>query len=277
MHQKILFWLHLGSEVENQITDDRRVTRFAGGPQRDFYLAASPGFQSMSNQTAEVRTTSFYAKDLSNSGKRVLQTAEKALRIFSERYGPYPYSELDIVGTPMLAGGMEYSGAAAIGINLYELGKNSGGISNSDLLESATAHEVAHQWFFNQIMNDPIEEPWLDESLAQYLTYIYYLDTYGSEAGDRIKASWEWRWSTTGNASIPIGKPANDYSPEEYAAIIYGRAPFFILELEKRMGEEDFSRFLADYVSEYPLENCEFSAVSINGRRNLRLRPDRPL
>lgn len=240
-----------GNEVEKQVMNDRQTITFVGGPQRDFYLTASPRYQSNSNEAAGVKITSYYAEGLGKSSEMVLETAKKALSVFSERYGQYPYSELDLVSTPMLAGGMEYSGAAAMGINLYKPGKNSGGISNSYLLESATAHEVAHQWFFNQVMNNQIGEPWLDEGLAQYLTYIYYLDTYGSEAGDQFKSSWEWRWSTIGNTSIPIGKPANDYSPEEYSAIIYGRAPLFILELEKRMGEQEFTRFLADYVSTY--------------------------
>jgi len=50
---------------------------------------------------------------------------------------------------------------------------------------------------------------------------------------------------------IPVGKPAADFDPEEYAAIIYGRAPLFILELEKEMGAEVFTHFLADYMNTY--------------------------
>ena len=30
------------------------------------------------------------------------------------------------------------------------------------------SHEVAHQWFYSVIGNDPYNEPWLDESFAEF-------------------------------------------------------------------------------------------------------------
>ena len=240
-----------GSVIDKQIKNDRQVITFAGGPQRDFYLAASPRFKEVTKKEGEVKISSFYPDEFRKSGELVLETTVKALRVFSERYGPYPYTEYDLVSTPMRAGGMEYSGAAAIAVGLYGAVNAASGSPNNDFLEYATAHEAAHQWFFNQVMNDQIKEPWLDEGLAQYLTYIYYLDTYGTDAADQILATFNRYWSRSENKLIPIGKPANDYDKDEYLAIIYGRAPLFILELEKKMGTDIFSRFLADYVSEY--------------------------
>lgn len=240
-----------GVEVNTTEEEGRQIVTFAGGPQRDFYLAASPRYQSASQQTGEVKVTSYYPKEFSDSGNLVLETTVKALQVFSRRYGPYPYTELDLASTPMQAGGMEYSGAAAMALGLYEQGNTASGSPNTVFLEYATAHEVAHQWFFNQVMNDQLEEPWLDEGFAQYLTYIYYLDTYGSAVADQVRASWERYWSAADKEPIPIGKPAGDYEPNQYAAIIYGRAPLFILELEKKMGAEVFTHFLAEYVKTY--------------------------
>lgn len=240
-----------GSEIDNQIINNHQILTFAGGPQRDFYLAASARFQQDSFEEGEVKIFSYYPEEFKRSGDLVLETTAKALRIFSERNGPYPYTEYDLVSTPMQAGGMEYSGAAAMALGFYPSGNTASGSPNSDFLEYATAHEAAHQWFFNQVMNDQAEEPWLDEGLAQYLTYIYYLDSYGTEAADQIRSIFENYWSRAGNQLTPIGKPAGDYDTVDYAAIIYGKAPLFILELEKKMGEDVFSDFLADYVSEY--------------------------
>jgi aminopeptidase N len=240
-----------GVEINAKKENGRQIVTFAGGPQRDFYLAASSRFQSESRQAGEVKVTSFFPNEYKGSGELVLDTAIKALQVFSRRYGSYPYIELDLVSTPMQAGGMEYSGAAAMSLGLYKTGNTASGAPNEDFLEYATAHEVAHQWFFDQVMNDQLEEPWLDEAFAQYLTYIYYLDTYESSAADQIRASWERYWSSVDNQPIPIGKPSGDYQPKEYTAIIYGRAPFFILELEKKMGSEVFTHFLADYIRMY--------------------------
>ncbi len=234
-----------------EVTNNRQIVTFFGGPQRDFYIAASSRFIRNFKTEGETRISSYYPKEFKDAGNLALETASNAVRVFSDLYGSYPFSELNVVSTPMLALGMEYSGVAAMGINLYNPGDYIQGVSNASLLESSTAHEVAHQWFFNQVMNDQISEPWLDEGLVQYLTYQYFLQSQGEEAADQVKKNWEMRWSRAGMKETPIGKPANDYSGTEYSAIVYGRAPLFILELENKMGKDVFSNFLAEYINEY--------------------------
>jgi aminopeptidase N len=197
---KRLVLVSSGSEIDKQIIKDRQIITFAGGPQRDFYLAASPRFKETSRIDGEWKISSFYPEEFRPSGEMVLETTVKAMRVFSERYGPFPYTEYDLVSTPMQAGGMEYSGVAAMAFGLYGAGNTASGSPNSDFLEFATAHEAAHQWFFNQVMNNQIKEPWLDEGLAQYLTYVYYLDTYGTKAADQIRSIFEGYWSRAGNA-----------------------------------------------------------------------------
>ncbi len=240
-----------GVEVGSVEEGGRRFSTFVGGPQRDFYLAASPRFASESMQVGGTLITSYFPEEYREMGEKVLLWATQAFIIFSERFGSYPYAELDLVSTPMQAGGMEYSGAAALALNLYEpeppLNDNPGTI----FLESATAHELAHQWFFNQVMNNPVQDPWMDEGLAQYLTYVYYRDNYGEGAGRNYIDTWELRWNRVDRADIPIGLPAGEYSGVEYSAIVYGRAPLFMLELQQRLGEEEFSEFLRDYVEIY--------------------------
>lgn len=246
-----------GVESASQTENGRQIRTFVGGPQRDFYLAASPRFVSDSTQVNKTLVTSYYPQEYQAMGELVLDTAAKALRIYSERYGEYPYTELDLVSTPMQAGGMEYSGAAALALNFYQPGSPINDVPRDAFLESATAHEVAHQWFFNQVMNDQLDEPWLDEGFAQYLTYIYYLDAYGESAADSYLESWSGRWARVDYAEIPIGKPAGEYAGSEYSPIIYGRAPIFIRELEKVMGEDTFSVFLRDYIDDYRWKNVD--------------------
>ena len=41
--------------------------------------------------------------------------------------------------------------------------------------------------------NDQPDEPWVDESLVQYITYLYYLDTYGPEAAEQFRDSFYFR------------------------------------------------------------------------------------
>ena len=115
-------------------------------------------------------------------------------------------------------------------------------------METTIAHEVAHQWFYNLVGNDQLDEPWLDEALAQYATYLYYLDMYGETAADDYKESWNGRFSRVDNDPIPIGLPVSAYEGAEYSAIVYGRGPLFVEALAAEMGQATFDTFLADYV-----------------------------
>jgi hypothetical protein len=110
-----------GKETERVEKSDRQIVTFEGGPQRDFYLAASPRFVSESTSLDGVNVTSYFVEEFRPSGERVLEIGVNALSAFSERFGSYPYNELDLVSTPMQAGGMEYSNIVAIGIYYYDL------------------------------------------------------------------------------------------------------------------------------------------------------------
>lgn len=243
-----------GVETGSEIEDGRQLVTFVAGPQRDFYIAASPRFVSESLNVGGTLVSSYFPEEYREMGLLVLNTAVKALMIFSEELGTYPYAELDLVSTPMQAGGMEYSGAAAMALFLYETNATVSGLPGGVFLESATAHEVAHQWFFNQVMNDQIDEPWLDEGLAQFATFLYYLGEGGKTAAESYRQSWEDRWSRTDFEEIPIGLPAAAYEPQQYSPIIYGRAPIFIRELEEVMGSETFFEFLRRYIETFRWE-----------------------
>ena len=116
------------------------------------------------------------------------------------------------------------------------------------LLECTVAHEAAHQWFYGLVGSDPQEEPWLDEAPAQYAAWMYYRERYGQSAAEGYFSSFDARWDRVGREAIPIGRPVRAYSPVEYGAIVYGRAPLFLRALSERMGEAAFDRLLEGYV-----------------------------
>jgi len=240
-----------GKEVHRSEQGGRQIVTFEGGPQRDFYLAASPNFVSESETVNGTVVTSYFLEKFRDSGEMVLGVGVDALTIFNERLGFYPYCELDLVSTPMQAGGMEYSNIVALGIFTYDPLSSVRGSPGPVYLEGAAAHEVAHQWFYNQVMSDQIDEPWLDESLVQYATYLYYLDTYGEQNGNGYLRSFDDRWGRVAKEPIPIGLPAREYSPTEYGAIVYGRGALFFDALSEEMGQVDFDAFLWEYVNTY--------------------------
>ena len=199
----------------------------------------------------ETTVKSYAFEEWGEGSDLALQVAVDALGSFNARFGTYPYTEFEVVNTPMLALGMEYPGVVAISLALYDPDEEVSGLPAPVLLESAVAHEVGHQWFYNVVGNDQIDEPWVDEAVVQYITGLYYRDTYGVGAEQSYRDSWEGRWARVDRADIPIGLPAEEYEGAEYGAIVYGRGPIFIAVLEDEMGQETFDAFLRDYYESY--------------------------
>jgi len=168
--------------------------------------------------------------------------------------GDYPYTEFEVMSSPMRALGIEYPGMTSIVVDEFVAGGVMYGMPTRNMLESTLAHEVGHAWFYNTVGNDQQNEPWVDEALVQYMTYIYYLDKYGS--GQGYIDSWIGRWNRVANADIPIGMPAGEYEDAEYGAIVYGRGPLFFLELEHELGLDTVMTAIENYYDTYLWQNA---------------------
>ena len=230
----------------------RSVWNVANGPARDFFLAASRDYEVITQKVGEVTVNSYAPKSMETGSRSALDAAARALETFSEQYAPYPYTEFDIVITPTLALGIEYPGATAIAERILQ---GEYGDQTSAYLESTVVHETAHQWFYNLVGNDQLDEPWLDESLAQYATWQYYKINFGAGAADGFESALQSRWERVENAMIPIGQPVVAYTGREYGAIVYGRGAFFFEALKNEMGDAAFDAFLLDYTATFSWNN----------------------
>jgi aminopeptidase N len=156
---------------------------------------------------------------------------------------------------PITALGIEFPGIIINRDEMYNPGGYVRGIPNPALLESTTAHEVAHQWFYNLAGNDQITEPWIDEGLAQHFTWLYYREAYGISAADSFEESFYNRWDRIERRDVPIGEPIRAYNPEEYGAALYGLAPLFFKDVSLAMGEARFYSALRKYVEMFRWKN----------------------
>jgi len=237
-----------GIQVNREVQSDRQMVTFAAGPARDFYLAASSRFKVWSETTGETRVNSIAFAGDEAGAKLALTTAVNAVRDYSARYGTYPYTEFDVVSGPLMnAYGIEYPGITVINQELYDPQAEIAGTNSTVILESTVAHETGHQWFYNGVGNDQTNEPWLDESVTQYITGEYFYDQYGEDGYQGYRESWISRWERVYDAEIPIGMPAGSYEGLQYSAIVYGRGPLFLEALAKQMGQSNFDQFLRDY------------------------------
>ncbi|MCX6071702.1 MAG: M1 family metallopeptidase, partial [Chloroflexi bacterium] len=245
-----------GTEASRKEAGGQQEVVLATGPARDFYLAASREYQVITRASGDTTLRICAPDGTQKKAERALDIAARALDVFGQVYADYPYTKLDIVATPTLALGIEYPGAFALNELLLTPDEDFGGTQEDVWLESTTAHEAAHEWFYNLVGNDQLEDPWLDESLAQYATLQYYADRYGKDGASGMRESFYRRWDRVQREPIPIGKPVAEYYEDTYSAIVYGRGPLFFEALQRQLGESGFNSFLQKYTATFSWEEA---------------------
>jgi aminopeptidase N len=229
---------------------------FAAGPARAFYLAGSQLFTIQSLDLDGITVNSYAIAGVREHQQLALLFAERSLTTFEELFGPYPYVEFDVISSPMQALGIEYPGIIGIYNNLYDQDGTTSGVSNTVMLESVIVHEVGHQWFYNVIGSDQQDQPWVDESLVQYITYLNFATTNQDQFADGLASNWVARLNRVEEQDIPIGLPADRYEGPEYSGIVYGRGPLFFQALEEEFGRDMVIAAIRRYFQRNQWENA---------------------
>ncbi|HID86299.1 MAG TPA: M1 family peptidase, partial [Anaerolineae bacterium] len=121
--------------------------------------------------------------------------------------------------------------------------------------ELTVVHEVAHQWWYNVVGNDVIDEPWLDEALVQYSTLLYYEEVHGRARYDQVLRTWQQMVDQAveeGRDDV-VGSPMSHWAGrgDAYGLIVYIKGPLFFHALREEMGDEAFFEALRRYYQTY--------------------------
>lgn len=222
-------------------TDKPGVWRCEAERVRDFVLILGENYEALSQWVEGVRVNSYFYPADRDGGAQALQVAGNALTLYSRLVGPYPYGELDVVETPTRAGGIEYPTLVVISDRLY---------AGHPRLEWVVAHEVAHQWWYGVVGNDQVDEPWLDEALTQYSTFLYHEFRYGPEvAAEVFQREFQDPYDRLVRAGkdMPVGLPVAAYPPDLYRTVVYRKGPLYFHALRQRVGDEKFFAVLRAY------------------------------
>jgi peptidase M1-like protein len=120
---------------------------------RDFSFVVNTAFR-LTTRTIGPTTMRVYAQTV--SGDVIADKAQAALIAFNEAYVAYPWSDLVLAEVGASGGfSMEYPRSIHL--------------TRSKVTDTYVIyHEVAHQWFYAQLGNDQMKEPWLDEGFADF-------------------------------------------------------------------------------------------------------------
>lgn len=224
--------------------------RWNAGPTRDFVISAGTNLAVMEQQVGETMVRSWYFPGYEEPAATVLQYAVDAFSIFSQNFGPYPYSEMDLVQTRLgaQAAGVEFPGIMYIGSSHYYL--------DNDYLEFTVVHEVAHQWWYGIVGNNQYLHAFIDEALANESSMIY------KEAVDGPEAAEEWirGYLKRPFLSMLFGKsgdqivdqPSADFiANQPYARTVYGKGALGFDAIRRTIGDDAFFQGLQQYVADH--------------------------
>ena len=238
-----------GSQVLEESLNGQRRRKFVSGPVRDFTISASPNFVLREARAGDVRVRHWGLPDGEERWNEALQSAVDALSLFAERYGSYPYAELDVVAVPLqLAAGVEYPGVVIMATSQYRENTES-----PFLLGIVVSHEVAHQWWYAVVGNDVLSDPWLDESLATFSSLLYQ-QVHQPRFYPGTLRFYENRVSEleaeANNTEIDQPLSAFQNRPGEYSPVVYTKGALFFVELREMLGEEAFFEGLQSYYAQ---------------------------
>ncbi|MEV5111265.1 M1 family metallopeptidase [Bacillus sp. LBA3-1-1.1] len=166
--------------------------------------------------------------------------ASKALTYFQQVIGKYPSKQLDII---LDEKGMEYPGIATVG-----------SISQpTKVLEHHIVHEIAHQWFYGVVNNDPYYHAWLDEGVAQLATTLF-LSTQENRNINEI-----FHQDLLPNMKRrPSNLPLDKYPLEEQSNYIYGQPASGLWNVfNKNGGQKTAEQFLKQYYETYQYKEVD--------------------
>lgn len=240
-----------GKQTDEIITGNIKTTTYKAQGVRDFAIVASNKFNVISDKYNNTTIEYYYFDDL--SANTSLKAGVDSIKTFSKLFGKFPYENYSIVQSDFIYGGMEYP-------NLVMISED---IENTDDYLNVIIHETAHQWWYAMVGNDQYTNPWLDESLTDYCTILFYdnNDGYNLNHKDMIEANRN-NYSTfitvytdvLGSIDTSM-RAVNDYNTEpEYTYCIYVKGVLMYESLYSLVGKKDFYKALSIY-----FENNQFT------------------
>lgn len=227
-----------------EIDGDWRKYRLTAA--RTFALSLGPDYQTATQTVGEVEVTSYYWAYHAQAGQAALETAARAIQLYTRLFGPYPHRSLAVIEADFLDG-MEYDGLFFLSNGFYNLYDGSPG----SYLVALAAHETAHQWWFGAVANDQALEPWLDEALCTYSEKLY-LETYAPEAVDWWRQVRVLYYQPRGYVNDTIYNPQKEAQPyRAYRDAVYLNGALFLEDLRAAVGDDAFFAFLREYAARY--------------------------
>lgn len=193
---------------------------------RDISFVVNPNF-GVTTRTVGPTTIRVYTQTV--SGGVTADKAQAALIGLNQAYGTYPWPDLVLAEVGAYGGfSMEYPRAIHL--------------TRSKVTDTYVInHEVAHQWFYAQLGNHQMLEPWLDEAFADFSArYLMGIGTSQCSSRDVDSAVFAW------DAGLTTG--GDWQSCDGYFHTVFYKGTEFLNAVRFAMGDAEFFAALRAYL-----------------------------
>ncbi|MGI5862834.1 MAG: hypothetical protein ACOX6T_12355 [Myxococcales bacterium] len=245
-----------GTEIGQTPEKDgrRRSTRVAAAV-RGFALFAGRGFQEQKATAGKVRVRVLAPEGQGEQPRKLLDVAKRSILCFSERFGPYPWADLELASAPLHGGveGLAYPGFIFASTMLTDPGLATSMAMfvpdarkvNDSVLEMVVAHQVSHQWWRGIVGSNNRERPVLDEPLATYSAVLYVEKRRGKKAANellrtQVRDAYNI-YRMLGGSDASVDRPIGDYGGRsEIVGLLNGKGALYYDRLRKLVGDKLF-------------------------------------
>lgn len=187
----------------------------------------------------------------------VKKAVTESLLYYEEVFGPYPLDHLTVTTASRdfsqgMLGFVTLSDSVFHDLGIWN---RFFGLYDPRLI---VAHEVAHQWWGNQVGWKDYRDQWISEAVASYSALLFARQRLGNElSGFGLTAGW--RSDLT--APLANGRPLESLGPvvlgarlissrssDAYQAIVYKKGAVVLDMLARTLGEETFPKVLRQVV-----------------------------
>ncbi|WP_126176141.1 M1 family aminopeptidase [Tsuneonella rigui] len=248
-----------GTPVSRTVADKRQTVHFANpAPILDFFSIQAAKYAVLRDRWNDKQVEIYYHPAHAYNVKRMAQASKDALAYYTKNFGPYQFDQFRVVEFPAYGnyaqafpGTVPFSEAAGFIIHIDD--KN-----GVDFNSYVTAHELAHQWWFHQVLGADVEgSSVLSETLAQYSTLMVMEKRYGPAMIHRfLKQANEDYLKARGSENV--AEPTLE-RVEGQAYVAYAKGGAVMYLLKDRLGEAAVNRALRSLLSKFGLKGPPYA------------------
>jgi aminopeptidase N len=174
--------------------------------------------------------------------RKTFSLLPRMVRTFEDKYGTYPFEKVGFVNTP--TGAMEHQTMISFPTFLSQ---------SRDTVNSTGAHELAHQWFGDEVSPEDFRNAWLTEAFATYSESVW-AEELGGFPGylkhQTTKVSGYFSAAASEGVlplyDFPRAKPSSNYP-----VTIYSKGAAVLGMLRYEVGDSLFYSGLQKYIATY--------------------------